>query len=197
MQVMSTTELPCPKNEDIIKEPINNDVSPCPGNKDIMQNNRVRENETLPCPKNCDNNNITSNNSNSNNKSSSNLKLSYIPYTRNKEEIREEIFTLTRYNEYFANGDETSRQYCKIVKSLIEMLCVENFATYAKHSVKTVDLFDYLNDCICEDIDGTSLRDLIMQTQWHYEAAESKYNIRNKTAYLKSLLWEEIYNFNI
>lgn len=193
----STPEVsPCRENEDIIKEPINSEFSPCPKNEDITQNNRVRKNETLPCRENCDNNNITSINS-SNNISSSNLEVNCITYTKNADEIRQEIFYLTRYEEYFSNTDINSKQYCKIVKSLVEMLCVENFAFYAKRSVKTVDLFEYLNDCICDDNDGPSLRDLIIQTLWHYDLVESKYNIKNKTAYLKTLLWDEIYNFNL
>lgn len=193
---LTPKDLPCLENEDIMKMPINSEGLPCPKNEDIKQNYRFGKNETLPCPGNCDNNNSTNNNS-SNNISSSNLNVSYIVYTQNPEEIRQEIFALTRYDEYSSNTDTVSRQYCKIVKALVEMLCVKNFAVYSNRPIKTIDLFDYLNDCIDDDIDGLSLRDLILQTLWHYDLAESKYNIRNKTAYLKTLLWDEIYNFNL
>lgn len=193
---INTEITPCPKNKDIMKEQINTEVSPCPENEDIIEPDRVREIETLPCPENCDNNNITSINSN-NNISSSNLKVSYIPYTQNINEIRQMIYSLTRFNEYSNMKGDFARQYCKTVNLLIEMLCVNEHMIYGKHLVKTSSLFDYLNECIIDDIDGLSLRDLICQTIWHYDLCLEKYNIRRPAEYLKALLWDEIYNFNL
>ena len=88
-------------------------------------------------------------------------------------------------------------KYCRTVKILIEMLCAEDHGIYGKQLVKTTDLFDYLNCCITEDTDGLSLRDLILQTVWHYDLCCEKYNIRRPSQYLKSLLWDEIYNFDL
>lgn len=205
---------PCPENCDYLEKPINTDIPPysgncdntknaintdvlpCPENKDITSGNRVRKIETLPCPENCDNNNNTSVNSN-NNISSSNLEVSYISYTQNEDEIRQMIYRLTRIEEYSVCKDEFSNKYCRTVKALVEVLCISEHCLYGKQLVKTKDLFDYLNDCITDDTDGLSLRDLICQTVWHYDLCCEKYNIRRPMEYLKALLWDEIYNFNL
>lgn len=170
--------------------------APCPENWDNINNDRVWKFETLPCPENCDNNNITSINS-SNNISSSNLEVSYILYTQDEDEIRQMIYRLARFVDYSACKDDFARKYCRTVKALVEMLCVKEHTLYGKQLVRTKDLFDYLNDCITDDTDGLSLRDLICQTVWHYDLCSEKYNIRRPTEYLKSLLWDEIYNFNL
>lgn len=193
---INTDDLPCPKNEDISEAPNNTDFLPCPENEDIIQNNRVRNFETLPCPKNCDNNNITSINS-SNNISSSNLNVSSITYTQNESEIRKKIYCLTRYDDYSICDDEFAKKYCRTVRLLIEMLCITDHTLYGKQLVKTSTLFDYLNDCITQDTDGLSLRDLICETVWHYDLCCEKYNIRRPAEYLKALLWDEIKNFNL
>ena len=192
----NTENLPCPKNKDITKEPIKTEFSPCPKKEDIIENNRVRKNETLPCQENCDNNNSTSNNS-IYSITPSNQEVSYIPYTQNSDEIKNTIYNLTRFNEYSNKRDEFSRKYCKATKALIEMLCVKEKTLYNKQLVSTDKLFDYLNDCITEDIDGLSLRDVIIQTVWHYDLCVEKYNLKKPTQYLKSLLWDEIYNFGL
>lgn len=170
--------------------------APCPENWDNTNNDRVRKFETLPCPENCDNNNITSINS-SNNISSSNLEVSYIPYTQEENEIRHMIYRLARLDDYSACKDDFARKYCRTVKALVEMLCVKEHTLYGRQLVRTKNLFDYLNDCITDDTDGLSLRDLICQTVWHYDLCCEKYDIRRPTEYLKSLLWDEIYNFNL
>lgn len=187
---------PCPENCDNTEMPINTEDLPCPENWDNINNDRVRKFETLPCPENCDNNNITSINS-SNNISSSNLEVSYILYTQDEDEIRQMIYRLARFEDYSACIDDFSKKYCRTVKALLEMLCVKEHTLYGKQLVRTKDLFDYLNDCITDDTDGLSLRDLICQTVWHYDLCSEKYNIRRPTEYLKSLLWDEIYNFNL
>ncbi len=99
--------------------------------------------------------------------------------------------------EYSVYKDEFSKKYCKTVKALVEMLCISEHCLYGKQLVKTTKLFDYLNDCIMDDTDGLSLRDLIFQTVWHYDLCCEKYNIRRPSEYLKALLWDEIYNFNL
>ena len=170
--------------------------APCPENWDNTNNDRVRKFETLPCPENCDNNNITSINS-SNNISSSNPEVSYIPYTQDEDEIRQMIYRLARFEDYSACKDDFAKKYCRTVKALLEMLCVKEHTLYGRQLVRTKDLFDYLNDCITDDTDGLSLRDLICQTVWHYDLCCEKYDIRRPTEYLKSLLWDEIYNFNL
>lgn len=149
-----------------------------------------------PCPENCDNNNITSINS-SNNISSSNLKVCYIHYTQNKEEIRQMIYQMTRYDDYSCNTDDFSKKYCKTVKMLIEMLCITDHALYGKQSVKTSTLFEYLKDCVLDDVDGLSLRNLICETVWLYDLCCDRYNIKRPAEYLKSLLWDNIKNFNL
>lgn len=190
------SKTPCPENCDITKIENNSDFSPCPKNKDIPKDNRVLNLETLPCPENCDNNNSTSINS-SNNISSSNLTLSSIVYTQNESEIRQMIYTLTRYVDYSSCDDEFAKKYCKAVRLLIEMLCVSEHAMYGNQIIKTSALFEYLEECICEDVDGLSLRDLICQTIWHYDLCCEKYNIRQPVQYLKALLWDEIKNFDL
>lgn len=169
--------------------------SPCPKNCDNT-NHRVSKIETLPCPQNCDNNNITSINSN-NNISSSNLEVSYIPYTQDAEKIKDLIYKLTRFEDYSSCKDDFARKYCRTVKALVEMLCVIDQAKYGNRFIKTPDLFDYLNDCIVEDIDGVSLRDLICQTVCHFDLCCDKYEIRRPAEYLKALIWDEIYNFDL
>lgn len=193
---MNTKDTPCPEFCDNTENTINTDVLPCPENWDNTNNDRVRKFETLPCPENCDNNNITSINS-SNNISSSNLEVSYIPYTQDEEKIRQMIYQLTRFEDYSVCKDDFAKKYCRTVKALVEMLCVKEHSLYGKRFVRTTDLFDYLNDCITDDTDGLSLRDLICQTIWHYDLCCEKYDIRRPTEYLKSLLWDEIYNFNL
>ncbi len=193
---INTDVAPCPKNRDILKTPINTEFLPCPKNKDIIKNDRVLNFETLPCPENCDNNNITSINSN-NNISSSNLEVDYITYTQNENEIRQMIYSLTRFDEYSNKNDKFSRQYCKTVNLLVEMLCVKEHGLYNKQLVKTSRLFDYLNDCILEDIDGLSLRDLILETVNCYDFCFSRYVIKQPAAYLKALLWDHIHNFDL
>lgn len=193
---INTEVSPCPKKEDVLETLINTEVLPCPENEDIINTDRVLKNETLPCPKNCDNNNITSINSNSN-ISSSNLEVSYIPYTQNQNVIKDKIYNLTRFNEYSKSSEEFAKKYCKTVKTLVEMLCVPDHELYSKRLVNTKELFDYLNTCILDDIDGLSLRDLITQTIWHYDIANDKYVIHRPTKYLKALLWDEIYNFDL
>ncbi len=193
--LINTDVSPCPKNCDNTKAPINTDVSPCPKNCDNT-NHRVSKIETLPCPQNCDNNNITSINSN-NNISSSNLEDSYIPYTQDAEKIKDLIYKLTRFEDYSSCKDDFARKYCRTVKALVEMLCVIDHAKYGNRFIKTPDLFDYLNDCIVEDIDGVSLRDLICQTVCHFDLCCDKYEIRRPAEYLKALIWDEIYNFDL
>lgn len=107
------------------------------------------------------------------------------------------IYRLTRFYEYLNKIDEFSRKYRKTVNALIEMLCKDEHALYCKELVKTTELFYYLNECIIEDTDGISLRDLICQTVWHYDICSGRYNIKRPTEYLKSLLWDEIRNFNL
>ncbi len=187
---------PCPKNEVISETPMNTEVLPCPKNEDIINTDRVLKIETLPCPKNEDNNNSTSINSIFN-ITPSNQEVSYIPYTHNLDVIKNSIHHLTRFSEYSDSTDTESRKYCKTVKSLIEMLSVKSHARYSKQFVKTVTLFEELNDCIMDDIDGPSLRDLIMQTIWDYDIAAQIYSIKHPTEYLKALLWDEIKNFNL
>lgn len=194
--LINTDNLPCPKNEDNIKTPITTEHLPCPEIRDIISKDRVPNFETLPCPENCDNNNITSVNS-SINISTSNLEVSSIPYTQNEKEIRQMIYNLTRYDEYSCKNNDFAKKYCRTVKLLIEMLCVKEHSMYGNQVIKTTVLFEYLNDCICEDIDGSSLRDLIYQTVWHYDLCGEKYNIRRPVEYLKALLWDEIHNFSL
>lgn len=193
---INTEDLPCPENCDNTESAVNTEDLPCPENWDNTNNDRVRKFETLPCPENCDNNNITSINS-SNNISSSNLEVSYIPYTQEENEIRHMIYRLARLDDYSACKDDFARKYCRTVKALVEMLCVKEHTLYGRQLVRTKNLFDYLNDCITDDTDGLSLRDLICQTVWHYDLCCEKYDIRRPTEYLKSLLWDEIYNFNL
>lgn len=193
---INTDVLPCPKNCDNTKTQKNTDVLPCPKNEDIINDDRVRKIETLPCPENCDNNNSTSNNS-IYSISPSNQEVSYIPYTQNEDEIRQMIYRLTRIEDYLVCKDEFAKKYCRTVKALVEMLCIREHCLYGKQLVKTTKLFDYLNDCIMDDTDGLSLRDLICQTVWHYDLCCEKYNIRRHSEYLKALLWDEIYNFNL
>lgn len=184
----NTENLPCPENKDITKELINTDFSPCPKKEDIPQNNRVRENETLPCRENCDNNNSTSNNS-IYSITPSNQEVSYIEYTNDEDKIRNDILTLSCYD------DIPDKAYRQAVDTLIEMLSVPNTAIYRKQSVKTVDLFRYVNNCIEDDIDGKSLRDLFYQVTHNFELLQSKINIRKPRQYLKTFLFEEIYNY--
>ena len=192
---VNTESLPCPKNEDILINGSVTEVSPCLENEDIKNINRVRKNETLPCLENCDNNNSTSINSNYRDKVLSNQEVGYIPYTQNKKYLKDLIYSLTRFNEYSETKTDFGNQYCKTVNLLIEMLSVSDHALYSKRLVKTTELFNCLNDCILDDLDGFSLRDLIMQTVWHYDFATGKYNIKRRSEYLKSLLWDNIYNF--
>ncbi len=187
---------PCPDFCDNPKTPINTEISPFTDNCDIINDYRVRKIETLPCTEICDNNNITSINS-SNTISSSNSNVSHITYSQNETEIRKVIYELTWFDKYASNSSDFARRYCKTVKALIEMLCIENHAMYRKQIVKTSLLFDYLNDCIIEDIDGPSLRDLICQTVWHYDLCCDRYNIGRPSEYLKALLWDEINNFEL
>ncbi|MCH5297274.1 MAG: hypothetical protein J1E85_06350 [Ruminococcus sp.] len=192
----NTDKSPCSENCDITDSGLNSKISPCQENEDIIKNNRVGENKTLPCQENCDNNNSTSNNSIFS-ITPSIQEVSYIPYTQSYDEIRNTIYNLTRFSEYSNKNDEFSRKYCKTIKVLIEMLCEKEKSLYNKQLVSTDKLFDYLNDCITEDIDGLSLRDVIMQTVWHYDLCAEKYNIKQPTQYLKSLLWDEVYNFGL
>ncbi len=201
---INTEDLPCPEKRDILKSTINADVSPCPENDDIINRNRVRENETLPCPENCDNNNITNNNSNIYISSSNHKVISYatnlksVTYTTDKKMIRDMIYNLTRYEDYLEmESDSFTKLYKKAVQALIEMLCVEDHHIYAKQCVKTKDLFAYLNDCIEKEIDGCSLRDLIMEVVYHYQLVRNKYNISKPYEYLKALIWHHIKNFNL
>lgn len=199
---INTEFSPCPENEDIIKKPINTKFSPCLENEDIMHSHRVGKIETLPCLENCDNNNNTSNNS-SIYISSSNLNLPYISYSNDEQMIKDMIYDLTRYTEYSEFGAKTDedilfcKQYQKTVNALIEMLCVPDMHRYSKDCVKTQNLFIALNDCVNKDVDGYSLRDLIMETIFHYQYANSLYNIAKPFEYLKSLLWHNIKNFDL
>lgn len=198
---LNTEMSPCPKNEDIIGSGLSTNVSPCPKNEDIIKSDRVQKNETLPCPENCDNNNITSNNNNIY-ISSSNLKVNRITYSNDRKKIQDMIYDLTRYDDYSElNGTSEDisfcRRYKKIVNALIEMLCVEDHHIYAKQCVKTKDLFEALSCCITKDIDGPSLRDLIFEIVYHYDLASSTYKIAKPFEYLKSLIWHNIKNFDL
>lgn len=180
--------LPCPENKDITNELIKTDFSPCPEKEDITENNRVRKNETLPCRENCDNNNSTSINSISN-ISPSNQEVSYIEYTNDTDKIRSEINALSCYD------DISDKAYRQAVDTLVEMLSTPNFAIYRKQTVRTVDLFRYVNNCIEDDLDGKSLRDLFYQVSYNFELLQTKINIRKPRQYLKAFLFDEIYNY--
>lgn len=193
---INTEVLPCPENWDNTKSPINTDFSPCPENWDIINNDRVLKTETLPCPENCDNNNNTSINSNSN-ISSSNLEVSYIPYTQNESEIREMIYRLTMIEDFSDSENEYDKKYRATVNALVEMLCVKEHTLYNKRLVITSDLFIHLNECLCKDEYGISLRDLIYEAVWHYDFCCEKYKIKRPREYLKALLCDDIYNFNL
>lgn len=218
-KIVSEAGSPCPKNEDIInnslnseylpcpeicdnsKNGLNTENVPCPENKDIINFNRVLKNETLPCSEKDDNNNSTNNNTIIA-ISPSNLNLRHIPYCTDKERIKDMIYELTRYEDYLYDYNDQAdicftSLYKKSVQALIEMLCVEDHHIYSKQCVKTKDLFASLNGCITKDIDGYSLRDLIMETVHHYQHADSIYNIKRPFEYLKSLLWHNIKNFDL
>lgn len=184
----NTDNSPCPENCDITDNGLNSEILPYQENEDIIKNYRVWKNETLPCRVNCDNNNSTSNNS-IYSITPSNQEVSYIEYTNDGDKIRNDILTLSCYD------DITDKTYRQAVDTLIEMLSVSNTAVYRKQSVKTVDLFRYVNNCIEDDIGGKSLRDLFYQVTHNFELLQNKINIRKPRQYLKTFLFEEIYNY--
>lgn len=184
----STDNLPCPKNCVITESGINSDILPCPKNEDNINGDRVGKNETLPCMENCDNNNSTSNNS-IYSITPSNQEVSYIEYTDNIDKIRNDIYALSYYD------DIPDRGYRVTVDTLIEMLSVPNSAIYRKQTVKTVDLFRYVNSCVEDDIEGKSLKDLFYQVTHNFELVQNKINIHKPRQYLKAFLFDEIYNY--
>lgn len=179
---------PCQENKDINKTEKNTDNSPCPENEDIIEKDRVRKNETLPCTEKCDNNNSTSNNS-IYSITPSNQEVSSIEYTNDVDKIRNDIYTLSCYD------DISDRAYRQAVDTLVEMLSVPYSAIYHKQTVRTVDLFRYVNNCIEDDIGGKSLRDLFFQVTYNFELLQTKINIRKPRQYLKAFLFDEIYNY--
>ena len=151
--------------------------------QDILKNNRVPESGNTPCPQNKEDNNSTSINSTT---ILSNLSISCIN-TDSKSSLIKSVNDLTRIDEFSDNSD-FSKMYRKVVKLLIEMLLVKDYAFYNKQAVKTQTLFEYLNDCITEDEcfvndDGCiikySLKDLILSVVWHYDICRTKYKIYN------------------
>lgn len=194
---INTDNSPCPKKQDIPKKPIKPDFSPCTEKQDIINSNRVRKNRTLPCPEKQDNNNSTRYNSNikrvsSNHQVESNRKIN------NADLIRTRIYELTDFENYKAKKDEFSKKYIKAVKALIEMLQEPKHCHYSNQFVKTETLMEYLNDCVTEDIWGEdSLRDLIMQVVWHYDICNEKFKIKRPFEYLKSIIWDNIRNFDL
>lgn len=203
--VINTKLSPCPENEDIIKAKENTDVLPCLKNRDIINSHRVLKRGTLPCPEKRDNN-ITIYNNISNISSSNHItSTTKIAYTEDKDEIREMIYELTDYKNTVSRMQEciTSDEalvrkcglgmklYLGIVKALIEMLSVKDFAVYNKQTVKTKDLFTTLSLCI----HNNSLKELITDTQYHFELVREKYHIHNPSSYIKVLLWQHIDNY--
>ena len=112
--------------------------------------------------------------------------------------IRTKIYELTDFENYKAKKDEFSKKYIKAVKALIEMLQEPKHCHYSNQFVKTETLMEYLNDCVTEDIGGEdSLRDLIMQVVWHYDICNEKFKIKRPFEYLKSIIWDNIRNFDL
>lgn len=183
-----TDNSPYPKNCDTKGSGLNSELLPCQENEYNIKNDRVGKNKTLPCWENCDNNNSTSNNS-IYSITPSNQEVSYIEYTNDVDKIRNDILTLSCYD------DIPDKAYRQAVDTLIEMLSIPNTAIYHKQTVRTVDLFRYVNNCIEDDIDGKSLRDLFYQVTHNFELLQSKINIRKPRQYLKTFLFEEIYNY--
>lgn len=184
----NTDNSPCPENCDITDNGLNSEILPCLENEDIIEKDRVRKNETLPCTENCDNNNSTSNNS-IYSIIPSNQEVSSIEYTNDVDKIRNDIYTLSCYD------DISDRAYRQSVDTLVEMLSVPYSAIYHKQTVRTVDLFRYVNNCIEDDIGGKSLRDLFFQVTYNFELLQTKINIRKPRQYLKAFLFDEIYNY--
>lgn len=198
---LNTEVSPCPQNKDIHKSGLSTEVLPCPQNKDILKNDRVPESRNTPCPQNKEDNNSTSINSTT---ILSNLSISCIN-TDSKSSLIKSVNDLTRIDEFSDNSD-FSKMYRKVVKLLIEMLLVKDYAFYNKQAVKTQTLFEYLNDCITEDEclvndDGCiikySLKDLILTVVWHYDICRTKYKIYNPAKYIKSLIYYNIINFEL
>lgn len=179
---------PCQENCDITDNGLNSELLPCPKNEDIIKNDRVRKNETLPCQEICDNNNSTSNNS-IYSITPSNQEVSYLEYTNDTEKMRNEIYELSCYY------DISDKAYRQTVDTLVEMLSVPCSAIYHKQTVRTVDLFRYVNNCIEDDIGKKSLRDLFYQVTYNFELIQNKINIRKPRQYLKAFLFDEIYNY--
>ena len=174
--------------------------NPRPQSREIHKDDLKSEN--LPCPQNKEDNNSTSINSTT---ILSNLSISSCINTNSKSSLIKSVNDLTRIDEFSDNSD-FSKMYRKVVKLLIEMLLVKDYAFYNKQAVKTQTLFEYLNDCITEDEyyvndDGSiikySLKDLILTVVWHYDICRTKYKIYNPAKYIKSLIYYNIINFEL
>lgn len=200
---------PCPDFCDNVENDLNSEVTPCPDFCDYGEGHRVPEIETLPCPKNCDNNNITSNNNISYN-SSSNLKVENV-VKNSDDELIEEIKKLSWFDYYSVSPqieDEAFRKlYCQTVLTLIEMLCDHNPQKYRHQTITAQTLSERLMLCVEKDelylfdtSDGTdytekSIRDLIFTIVTHYQISDRQRTIYNPKKYLKALIWDDINNF--
>ena len=200
--VLAQNPSPCPKNEDIIKNEENTEVSPCPKNEDIIEN-RVLKNGTYPCPKNEDDNSIIFNSNST--ISTSNLKVSTT--TKHVNQIQDWIYKMTEYDRYkkkiipelLKNDNPRIRQLgnsCKLSLKVVQV--IQKMATSDKALVVNGTKIDKekfissLEDCVVEN----SLRPLIEEITDHFEIALRMYNIKNPNEYLKPMIWQHIENFD-
>lgn len=216
--VKSTDVPPCPIFSDIDESVINTELSPCPNSSDNSTNDRVLKFGTIPCPKTSDNTvsqnfgqhnntiyNSTIYNINSYQSNSLRENVSSVPFTEDNDMIIDSIHILTQYNNYVKLANEQNqdaRLYCKAVEALCEMATCRSSQTFNKRTTTHHAFISALNDCVCDDIDFyeqdcSSLRDLIFNSIYCYDIAIDKFNVRNKTNYLKAIIFDNIINFNL